>query len=104
MPEMAKATKKSTRKFEKNHLKDVIERRKIGTKIKQRKHIKAKQQERKAKDRDFLGNRESEDDIIAHTKANGSDKRDAFGEMSVDDFFQSGFKIPEGHFPKSSKS
>jgi nucleolar complex protein 2 len=88
---MAKSTKKSTRKFEKNHLKDTLEKRKTGAKIKQRQQIKAKRQARNAKDEEFLGKNGGEEDA----KTNGSSKEDTFGKMNVDDFFQGGFEIPE---------
>jgi nucleolar complex protein 2 len=99
---MAKSTKKSTRKFEKNHLKDTLERRKEGAKIKQRQQIKAKRQARNAKDAEFLGKgKDGEED--GPSNANG-DKKDKFGEMNVDEFFQGGFEIPEKLKPaKKSK-
>jgi nucleolar complex protein 2 len=98
---MAKSTKKSTRKFEKNHLKDVLEKRKAGAKIKQRQQVKAKRQARNAKDVEFLGGKDGEQE----SKTNGSAKEDPFGKMNVDDFFQGGFDIPEKPVKKSkSKS
>ncbi len=93
---MAKTSKKSTRKFEKNHLKDTLEKRKEGAKIKQRQQVKAKKQLRKAKDAEFLG-KDGEGD----PKANSAPKEDPFGKMSVDDFFQGGFEIPEKPAKKS---
>jgi nucleolar complex protein 2 len=96
---MAKSTKKSTRKFEKNHLKDTIERRKEGAKIKQRQQIKAKRQARNAKDAEFEGGKDGEDE----TKKKAPAKEDPFGKMNVDDFFQGGFEIPE-KLAKKSKS
>ena len=99
---MAKSTKKSTRKFEKNHLKDTLERRKEGAKIKQRQQIKAKRQARNSKDAEFLGKGKDEDQD-SQSKANG-DRKDKFGEMNVDEFFQGGFEIPEKLKPaKKSK-
>lgn len=95
---MAKSTKKSTRKFEKNHLKDTLEKRKEGAKIKQRQQIKAKRQARNAKDAEFLGKNEEDN------KTNGSAKEDPFGKMSVDEFFQGGFDIPEKIGKKSKPS
>jgi nucleolar complex protein 2 len=92
---MAKSTKKSTRKFEKNHLKDVLEKRKAGAKIKQRQQVKAKRQARNAKDAEFLGGKDGEGD----EKPTAPAKEDPFGKMNVDDFFQGGFEIPEK--PKS---
>jgi nucleolar complex protein 2 len=96
---MAKSTKKSTRKFEKNHLKDTIEKRKAGAKIKQRQQVKAKRQARNAKDAEFLGEKDGEDE----EKTNGSAKEDPFGKVNVDDFFQGGFEIPEKPVKKSEK-
>ncbi|KAF4629458.1 hypothetical protein G7Y89_g8686 [Cudoniella acicularis] len=94
---MAKSTKKSTRKFEKNHLKDVLEKRRAGAKIKQRQQIKAKRQARNAKDAEFLGGT-GED---GEPKKISSAKEDPFGKMNVDDFFQGGFEIPEKPKQKS---
>ncbi|CZT46985.1 probable nucleolar complex protein 2 [Rhynchosporium secalis] len=87
---MAKSTSKSTRKFEKNHLKDVLEKRKAGAKIKQRNQVKAKRQARNAKDAEFEGKGGEE---VSTGKA--PLKEDPFGKMNVDDFFQGGFDLPE---------
>jgi len=95
---MAKGTKKATRKFEKNHLKDALEKRKEGAKVKQRQQIKTKRQAKNAKDAEFLGKKGAEEDPAAGESA----KEDTFGKMNVDDFFQGGFEIPEK--PKKSKS
>ena len=101
---MAKSTKKSTRKFERNHLKDVLEKRKEGAKIKQRLQIKAKRQARNAKDAEFLG-KGKDGEEGSQSKTNGGAKADEFAEMNVDDFFQGGFEIPEKLKPaKKSKS
>jgi nucleolar complex protein 2 len=97
---MAKSTKKSTRKFEKNHLKDTLEKRKAGAKIKQRQQIKAKKQARNAKDAEFLGGKDGEED----SNKNKTAKEDPFGKMNVDDFFQGGFEIPEKLAKKSKKA
>lgn len=88
---MAKSTKKSTRKFEKNHLKDTLEKRKAGAKIKQRQQVKVKRQARIAKDAEFLGGKDGGEEVKKPKTA----KEDAFGKMSVDEFFQGGFEIPE---------
>jgi nucleolar complex protein 2 len=98
---MAKSTKKATRKFEKNHLKDTLEKRKAGAKIKQRQQVKAKRQARKEKDAEFLGTGQ---DDGAKSQTNGSTKEDAFGDMNVDDFFQGRFEIPEMLAKKPKKS
>jgi len=97
---MAKSTKKSTRKFEKNHLKDTLEKRKAGAKINQRQQIKAKKQARNAKDAEFLGGKDGEED----SNKNKTAKEDPFGKMNVDDFFQEGFEIPEKLAKKSKKA
>ncbi|KAA8575151.1 hypothetical protein MFRU_002g02640 [Monilinia fructicola] len=97
---MAKSTKKSTRKFEKNHLKDTLEKRKDGAKYKQRQQMKAKRSARNAKDAEFLGGKEDGDE---GSKPKPSAKEDAFGKMSVDDFFQGGFEVPE-KLQKNSKA
>jgi nucleolar complex protein 2 len=99
---MAKTSKKATRKFEKNHLKDEIERRKAGAKIKQRQQVKTKRQARNAKDAEFTGAGKTAEDAEGFTKTNA--KEDALQKMSVDDFFQSGFDIPEKLSKKASKS
>lgn len=101
---MAKNTKKSTRKFEKNHLKDTIERRKAGAKIKQWQQIKAKRQERKAKDAEFLGYKKSEDGTEAKAMVDGKENENGFGKMTVDDFFQGGFDFPEKPTKQHPKS
>lgn len=88
---MVKSTKKSTRKFEKNHLKDVLEKRNAGKKIKQRQQVKAKRQARNKQDAEFLGR----NDGATQSENNGLSKEDSFGEMNMDDFFQGGFDIPE---------
>ncbi|KAI9769886.1 MAG: Nucleolar Complex 2 protein [Candelina submexicana] len=92
---MAGQSKKATRKFEKNHLKDTIERRKEGKKIKQRQQVKAKKKARVAKE-NGAGNPEPEK-AIANSKipAKASKSDNPFGDMSVDEFFQGGFEIPE---------
>jgi nucleolar complex protein 2 len=97
---MAKTSKKSTRKFEKNHLKDTIEKRKAGAKIKQRQQIKTKRQARNAKDAEFLGKGQDQEDG-GKSQATGAAKEDPFGKMNVDDFFQGGFEIPEKLAKKS---
>ena len=89
--------KKATKKFEKNHLKDTIERRKEFAKIKQRNQIKAKKKARTASDKAKV----SDDEAGPATKkvrTNGAEDAKPFGDMSVDDFFQGGFELPQ---PKS---
>ncbi|KAK8180834.1 Noc2p family-domain-containing protein [Phyllosticta citribraziliensis] len=96
------AQSKSTKKFEKNHLKDVLKRRKDGAKIKQQKHMKEKRKARNAKDNERASDVEEEDQ---KKRAKRSDdlKSNPFAEMSVDDFFQGAFDIPEQPTAKKSK-
>jgi nucleolar complex protein 2 len=79
--------KKSTKKFEKNHLKDVIERRKANAKVKQRHHLNDKRKEKNAAKREAEGPEEKSPEELA--------KQNAFSQMNVDDFFAGGFDIPE---------
>jgi nucleolar complex protein 2 len=87
---------KSTKHFEKNHLKDALKRRKEGAKIKQRHQVKEKLKARKARDN------ERED-----AEPPKPEKKDMSGEqfknMSVDEFFQGGFEIPDELPKKKSK-
>ncbi|KAL4880940.1 Noc2p family-domain-containing protein [Aspergillus karnatakaensis] len=85
---MAGGQKKSTKKFEKKHLKDVLERRKAAAKIKQRNHLKDKRKSDNAKSR-----AEREDD--SEEVAEQGKKQNAFAEMNVDDFFAGGFDIAD---------
>ncbi|KAF1914150.1 Noc2p family-domain-containing protein [Ampelomyces quisqualis] len=86
------AQSKATRKFEKNKLHDVIKRRKDVAKIKQKKQMDVKKKERKARDNARAD--DLEDD--SSKKSNGrAPKDDGFGEMSMDQFFEGGFQVPE---------
>ena len=78
--------KKSTKKFESKHLKDVLERRKATAKIKQRHQQNDKRKAENAKKR-----AEAEDAV----EENPEDlkKQNAFSDMNVDDFFAGGFDI-----------
>ncbi|KAI4124638.1 MAG: hypothetical protein LQ347_005665, partial [Umbilicaria vellea] len=96
---MAGRTKKSTKKFEKNHLKDTIDKRKDFAKIKQRQQIKKKRQARNASDKAKASD-DDEKPLPARPNGRGNDKAKALSEMSVDDFFQGGFQIPE---PRKTK-
>ncbi|KFY20634.1 hypothetical protein V491_03556, partial [Pseudogymnoascus sp. VKM F-3775] len=109
---MAKTSKKATRKFEKNHLKDSLERRKVGAKIKQKLQIKEKRALRNAKDAEFLGKGKAEGLARApqgkgklwHGEEGAPEpKADPFGQMSVDDFFAGGFEVPEKLAKKNGK-
>lgn len=85
---MVGGQKKSTKKFEKKHLKDVLERRKAAAKIKQRNNLKEKRKSDNVKSRaEREGDSEERDDEAK--------KQDAFAEMNVDDFFAGGFDIAD---------
>lgn len=90
--------KKSTKKFEKNHLKDVIERRKEVAKVKQRQQVKEKRKARNAENR-AQDAEDSEDESPQQRR-----KQDAFAEMNVDDFFAGGFDIPDAAPAKGKKA
>ncbi|KAM7193579.1 Noc2p family protein [Naviculisporaceae sp. PSN 640] len=82
---------KATKKFEKKHLKGVLERRKVTAKIKQREQIKNKKKVKRATDNEFYKG-PSDGKAAPKTNKNVGPKA---GEMSVDDFFQGGFEILE---------
>jgi len=86
--------KKSTKKFEKNHLKDTIERRKEFAKIKQRNQVSVKRKARNASDKAKVSDDEA-GPPQKRTKINGTDDGKPFGGMSVDDFFRGGFELPQ---------
>ncbi|CAO2658077.1 Nn.00g073370.m01.CDS01 [Neocucurbitaria sp. VM-36] len=91
---------KATKKFEKNKLHDVIKQRKDVAKIKQRKQMDLKKKERKARDNAKADDLEGE--ANSKPKTNGA-KDDGFADMSMDQFFQGGFQIPEMKKKKSTK-
>lgn len=100
---MAKSTSKATRKFEKNHLKDTLERRKAGAKIKQKQQVKAKKQLRKARDAEFITGAKPEDGEADESRSKSNLKEDSFNKMSVDEFFAGGFEAPD-KLAKSKKT
>ena len=83
---------KATKKFEKNKLSGVLKKRKDVAKIKQRKQMDLKRKQRKALDNAPADGVEA--GAGGKPKSNGV-KDDAFGEMSMDQFFQGGFQVPE---------
>ncbi|KAF1954509.1 Noc2-domain-containing protein [Byssothecium circinans] len=89
---------KATKKFEKNRLKDVLKKRKDVAKIKQKKQMDAKRKEKRARDNVPADGVDVE---TKKTKSNGTDE--AFGEMSMDQFFQGGFQVPEKKKQRSTK-
>lgn len=90
------AQTKATKKFEKRHLKDTLERRKGLKKIKQRQQLKARKKARRAEENGRDADAETRQDASKNTKS----VKDAFQNMSVDDFFQGGFEIPQ--LPKTN--
>ncbi|KAI0798757.1 Noc2p family-domain-containing protein [Xylaria sp. FL0064] len=95
----AKKNFKATKKFEQKHLKNVLEKRKAGAKIKQKHVLQAKKQARKASDSEFF---KGPEDAEKAAKSKAS-KTANVNEMSVDDFFGGGFEIVD-KAPKASKS
>ena len=82
---------KSTKKFEKNKLGDVLKARKNVAKIKQRKQMDAKKKQRKASDNAKADDLEGD----AGKTSKKATKEDNFGDMSMDQFFEGGFDIPK---------
>ncbi|CAC9892212.1 unnamed protein product [Aureobasidium pullulans] len=82
------AQSKATKKFEKNHLKDTIKRRKDFAKIKQRHQINEKKKAKRAADNEVST-------PPPETRAPAKDGKQDFESMNVDDFFQGGFDVPE---------
>lgn len=94
------AQTKQTKKFEKKHLKDTLDRRNNLKKVKQQQQLKAKKKARRAEENGVSEEAEK------HERAQNGSKRkaeEAFKDMSVDDFFQGGFEIPEVPKKKGSK-
>ncbi|WYZ44216.1 hypothetical protein EsH8_VII_000652 [Colletotrichum jinshuiense] len=85
----SKKNLKATKKFEKNHLKGALDKRKELAKVKQRHQVKAKKLTKRTKDSEFF---KDGDAAAAKAKANGHQKDARVSAMSVDDFFQGGFE------------
>jgi nucleolar complex protein 2 len=96
----SKKNLKATKKFEKKHLKGVLERRKATAKIKQRHQLKEKKKAKRAKDDEFY---KGPGDDANGGKKDAKKKIGAKAiEMSVDDFFKGGFEIlDQGQSAKS---
>ncbi|KAF7592280.1 Nucleolar Complex 2 protein [Aspergillus hancockii] len=94
---MAGSQKKSTKKFEKKHLKDVLERRNTAAKIKQRHRLKDKRKADSARARA---------DAEEATEENLEDikKKNDFAQMNVDDFFAGGFDITDADAGQAKKA
>ncbi|OTB19489.1 hypothetical protein K445DRAFT_46485, partial [Daldinia sp. EC12] len=97
----AKKNFKATKKFEKKHLKGVLDQRKSVAKIKQRQQVQAKKQSKKVKDAEFYKGAE---DGEKSNKHNGSKRTSNVNEMSVDDFFGGGFEIIDKAQPSKKTS
>ncbi|KAI4184429.1 MAG: hypothetical protein L6R41_004742 [Letrouitia leprolyta] len=97
---MAGQAKKATKKFEKNRLKDTLQKRKEFAKIKQRNQIKAKKKARNAKDNVTS----TEADTNPPKESGRSKSQEKFKDMSVDQFFEGGFDLPEQNKVKHAKN
>jgi nucleolar complex protein 2 len=92
---------KATKKFEKKHLKGVLDNRKASAKVKQRHQIKDKKQARKAQDAEFYkGSKDGADGDASKPKGSKGRK---VADMSVDDFFKGGFDDIIDKSPKLGK-
>jgi nucleolar complex protein 2 len=94
---MAKSKSKATRKFEKNHLHDTIQRRKEFAKIKQRHQVKAKKQ--KTKEKPGAKDAAAKDGQNAEEAAG-----DGIEDMNNDQFFQEELQILKSSASKSKKA
>ncbi|KAF2450464.1 Noc2-domain-containing protein [Karstenula rhodostoma CBS 690.94] len=90
---------KRTKKFEKNELGALLKKRKDVAKIKQRKQMDLKKKQRKALDNAPADGVENG----AGKKTTNGTKDGTFEEMSMDQFFQGGFQLPEMKKKKSTK-
>ncbi|EFR04184.1 nucleolar complex protein 2 [Nannizzia gypsea CBS 118893] len=89
--------KKSTKKFEKNRLRDTIDRRREFSKVKQRHQVKDKKKAKNAAKLEEAARQESEKKSTSDAKQDAS-----FADMAVDDFFAGGFEIADA--PAATKS
>ncbi|KAL2199043.1 Noc2p family-domain-containing protein [Corynascus similis CBS 632.67] len=98
----SKKNLKATKKFEKKHLKGVLEKRKAVQKIKQRQQLKDKKKAKRAQDDEFYKGPggEPNGDKKAVSKKPGAKA----SEMSVDDFFKGGFEILDTKSKDKTKS
>ena len=92
---MPKVQKKSTKKFEKNRLKPLLEKRKEFAKVKQRHHIKDRKKARRTQDAAAAAaNRDGEGlGAKEKKKRDGELAKEKFEGMTVDEFFEGGFDI-----------
>ncbi|GBF67301.1 NOC2 family protein [Trichophyton mentagrophytes] len=89
--------KKSTKKFEKNHLRDTIDRRREFSKVKQRHQVKDKKKAKNAAKLEEAARQENEKKTASDAQQDA-----AFADMAVDDFFACGFEIADA--PAAAKS
>src|SRR3954447_15753812 len=78
------ANSKATKKFQQRHLKDVLKKRKEIGKVKQKQKLRDKRKSKPERD-------EGDED----KKKEDKHPAKALKDMSVDEFFQNGFDIPE---------
>jgi nucleolar complex protein 2 len=98
----SKKNLKATKKFEKKHLKGVLDKRKASAKIKQRQQIQDKKKAKRSQDDAFFKGpgADANGDKKAVSKKPGAKA----GEMSVDDFFKGGFEIIDTKPTETTKS
>lgn len=87
----AKKNTKATKKFEKAHLKGVLDKRKVDAKVKQRVLAKTKKQAKRSKDDEFFKGPKADAEDGSAKKKKQPDA--TVSTMSVDDFFSGGFEI-----------
>ena len=92
---------KATKKFEQRHLKDTLDKRNSLKKTKQKQQLKERKKARRAEEEGRDPNEKQNEGAKPATKA-GQDSS-AFQNMSVDDFFQGGFEVPEDPKQKGDK-
>ncbi len=86
---------KAQKKFEARHLKGVLERRNALKKTKQQQQLKLRKKARRAEENGI-----DPKDTSKKDDGRESAKEEAFKGMSVDEFFQGGFEVPE--LPKAN--
>lgn len=92
---------KATKKFEQRHLKDTLDKRNALKKTKQKQQLKERKKARRAEEEGKEPGEQQDESAQKATKP-GQDSA-AFQNMSVDDFFQGGFEVPEELKKKGDK-
>ncbi|EQL02295.1 putative protein family UPF0120 [Ophiocordyceps sinensis CO18] len=91
----SKKNLKATKKFEKKHLKGVLDKRKAVAKVKQRYQMQEKKRTKRSKDAEFFkGSKDGED---GERKKPSAVKEKKLSEMSVDEFFMGEFDIMDSN-------